>query len=309
MPPPPPPRPGKLSPPPPPWPRTVLRLRLERRVLRIFVTPSRCSVSATVSRRRSLGPGGAIRACIPRMPTAPAPISGPRSPRRVGVIRAWRLYGSRACVLSSSWAALKNVAANPSATPPPTTTSSRSSRLHSDATARPTRRPGALHDLVRRLGRRAPGDRLDRQARRLGLEAAAGAAAAAPAVGLDDDVADVAGVGRRPVEQLAVEHDAAADAGRHGQHAVVRRGPWPRPASPRPGPAPCRRGRRRRAWPVSSASRPRSGNSRHAGMLTGETVSQCRVIGPAEPTPTHADAHAVALGLRRAAARRCRRAP
>ena len=31
-------------------------------------------------------------------------------------------------------------------------------------------------------------------------------------------------------------------------------------------------------------------------MLTGETVSQLRVIGPAEPTPTHGDAHAVALG-------------
>ncbi len=32
----------------------------------------------------------------------------------------------------------------------------------------------ALHDLVGRLGRRATGDRLDRQPRRLGLEAARG---------------------------------------------------------------------------------------------------------------------------------------
>ena len=116
----------------------------------------------------------------------------------------------------------------------------------------------------------------------------AGAAPAAPAVGLDDDVADVAGVGRRPVEQLAVEDDPAADAGRHRQHAVVVVAPWPRPASPRRGPAPCRRGRRRRGAPVSSSSRARSGNSRHAGMLTGETVSQWRVIGPADPTPTQA---------------------
>ena len=44
-------------------------------------------------------------------------------------------------MLSSSWAALKNVAANPSATPPPMTTRSRSSVLHSDASPRPTSRP------------------------------------------------------------------------------------------------------------------------------------------------------------------------
>ena len=136
-------------------------------------------------------------------------------------MRAWRLYGRRACVLSSSWAALKNVAANPSATPPPTTTSSRSSRVHSDASAAADEPPGALHDLVRRLGRRAPViasmARPDASASRQ----PAGAAAAAAAVGLDDDVADVAGVGRRAVEQLAVEHDAAADAGRDRQHAVV----------------------------------------------------------------------------------------
>ena len=31
-----------------------------------------------------------------------------------------------------------------------------------------------------------------------------------------------------------------------------------------------------------------AGTRRHAGMFTGETVSQLRVIGPAEPTPTHA---------------------
>ena len=87
---------------------------------------------------------------------------------------------------------------------------------------RPADEPsGALHDLVRRFGRRAPGDRLDRQPGRLGLEAAARAASAAPAVGVDDEVADVAGVGRRAVEQLAVEDDAAADAGRHAHHAVV----------------------------------------------------------------------------------------
>ena len=42
-----------------------------------------------------------------------------------------------------------------------------------------------------------------------------GAAGARPAVGLDDHVADVAGVAVGAVEQPAVEHDPAADAGRH----------------------------------------------------------------------------------------------
>ena len=76
------------------------------------------------------------------------------------------------------------------------------------------------------------------------------------------------------VEQLAVEHDAAADAGRHRHHAVVVDAPWRRPASPRRAPAPCRRGRRRRGGRSARRRADRSGKSRHAGMLTGETVSQ-----------------------------------
>ena len=42
-------------------------------------------------------------------------------------------------------------------------------------------------------------------------------------VGLDDHVADVAGVAVGAVEQAAVEHDAAADAGRHDHPDVVAR--------------------------------------------------------------------------------------
>ena len=56
---------------------------------------------------------------------------------------------------------------------------------------------------------------------RLGLEAAAGPATASAAVGLDDHVPQVPGVGGGPVEQLAVEDDPPADAGRDRQHAVV----------------------------------------------------------------------------------------
>ena len=37
--------------------------------------------------------------------------------------------------------------------------------------------------------------------------------------------------------------------------------------------------------PVASASRARSGNSRHAGMLRGDTVSPPADIGPPQPTP------------------------
>ena len=61
-----------------------------------------------------------------------------------------------------------------------------------------------------------------RGARRLGLEAAAAPARAQAAVGLDDHVADVAGVAVGAVEQPAVEHDAAADAGRHDHGEEVR---------------------------------------------------------------------------------------
>ena len=71
--------------------------------------------------------------------------------------------------------------------------------------------PGALHDLVRRLGRRTPGDRLDRRTRRLGVEAATRPAQATATVRLDDRVADAAGVARRTVEQLTVQHDPALD--------------------------------------------------------------------------------------------------
>ncbi len=82
---------------------------------------------------------------------------------------------------------------------------------------------GALHDLVGRFGGRATGDRLDGPARRLGLEAPARPAPAPPTVGLDDHMADVPGVARGAVEQLAVQHDAATHPGRHHHRHEVRR--------------------------------------------------------------------------------------
>ena len=128
--------------------------------------------------------------------------------------------------------------------------------------------------------------RRDRAARRLCFEAAARAARALAPVGLDDDVADVAGVPLPAVEQAAVEHDAAADARRHDHADVVvlvaRRA---RPALAE---------RERLGVVVDDTGRPAvvaraapaTGTPRHAGMFSGDTVSPPRVIGPPQPTPT-----------------------
>ena len=104
-----------------------------------------------------------------------------------------------------------------------------------------------------------------------------------PAVGLDDHVADVAGVAVGAVEQPAVEHDAAADAGRHDHGEEVAHARARRRASPRRGRAPWRRCRRGRAARARSASRGRSGKPRQAGMLSGDTASPPRRHRPAAP--------------------------
>ena len=124
-------------------------------------------------------------------------------------------------MLSSSWAALKNVAANPRATPPPTTTSSRSSSVHSDATARPTSRPvRCMISYVGSVGERPV------MASIASPDASASRQPRAPQpqrrpLGSTMMWPTCPALLRRPVEQLAVEHDPAADARRHGQHAVV----------------------------------------------------------------------------------------
>ena len=79
------------------------------------------------------------------------------------------------------------------------------------------------------------------------------------------------------VEQPAVEHDAAADAGRHDHADVVAH------AARRAEPAFAERERlgvvvdEHRQARVRSASRARNGKSRHAGMLSGDTCSPPRV--------------------------------
>ena len=272
------------------------------------VRPARRVTPAAVRRRRSVrGTGGRVveqararervgggggggsgtpKRLTPRQPTAQAPTSGPLSPRRTGVIRAPRTKFSRLCSSISCWAALKNVAPKPSATEPPTTARSRSSRLQTEATAMPDHPAGAHHDVVARLGRRATGDLGDRRAAGLGLEAAPGATGAAPTVRLDDHVTDVAGVAGRTVEQLAVEHDAAADAGRHDHRQEV--GVALRRAEP-----PLGEGQRlgvEVAVHVDSRSprQPLAQRERAAttAMLSGDTALHVGPTGPAQPTPT-----------------------
>ena len=80
----------------------------------------------------------------------------------------------------------------------------------------------ALHDLVGGLGGRAAGDRLDGSARCLGFETSARPARTSAPVGFDDDVADVSGVARGAVEQLAVQDDTTADSGGHHHRKEVR---------------------------------------------------------------------------------------
>ncbi len=80
---------------------------------------------------------------------------------------------------------------------------------------------GALHDLVGRFGQWSTGDRLDRRARRLRVEAPLRPAHAAAAAGFDDDVPDLAGIPGRAVEQVAVEDQTARHRSRHRDRAEV----------------------------------------------------------------------------------------
>ena len=173
--------------------------------------------------------GSESRSTTVRRATAAAPTRGPSAPRPAGTMRAPRAKLMRARRSSSAWAAAKNTSPKPSATEPATTARPRSSSTQTSATARPTRRPVRSRTASGASAGGLPGDRRDGETRRLGLEAAAAPARARATFGLDDEVADVAGVAVGAVEQPAVEHDAAADAG------AAR--PWRgSPSSPRAAP-------------------------------------------------------------------------
>ena len=133
---------------------------------------------------------------------------------------------------------------------------------------------------------------------RLGLEAALRAAGARAPVGLDDDVADVAGVAVVAVEEPAVEDDAAADAGRHDHREVVALALARRRASPRRGRAPWRRCRRGRAGRARPTSRARSGKPAPAGDVERRHRLAARVIGPPHPTPQATSSPRAHLGDR-----------
>ena len=121
--------------------------------------------------------------------------------------------------------------------------SERSSRLTTEATARPTRAP--VRCTTSAGARRPPArDGSDGRPRRLGLQTAPRAARARTTVGHHHHVPDVAGVAETAVEQPAVEHDAAAHPGRDHHGEIVADAARPRRPSPRPEPAPWRRCRR-----------------------------------------------------------------
>src|SRR5205085_5944847 len=75
----------------------------------------------------------------------------------------------------------------------------------------PHEHAGASHRRRVGLGRRTTGNGGDGRTRRLSLKTATRATHTQTAFRLDDDVADVAGVAGSPVEETAVEHDAAPD--------------------------------------------------------------------------------------------------
>ncbi len=108
--------------------------------------------------------------------------------------------------------------------------SRRSSNGITDDSARPSRIPDrSIVSLDASFGD-FPVTRLDRRSGYLRFEAPATAACARPPVGFDDDVADVAGVAGRAVEQATVDDDPPADSRRHDHADVIglpRRGPEP----------------------------------------------------------------------------------
>ena len=131
-----------------------------------------------------------------------------------------------------------------------------------DATARPTSVPRALD----RLRRRGLGGGRPVIAAIAVPDASASRQPRAPqphgaAVGLDDHVADVAGVAVGAVEQPAVEDDAAADAGRHDHREVVAHAGARRRSTLRRARAPWRRCRPR-GRPVCACEPARAAGSR-----------------------------------------------
>ena len=180
-----------------------------------------------------------------RRPRAAAPISGPVRTQTArddpgGPARSRAATGSR----SPPERRRRRPAPKPSATEPATTASWTSRRLATEATRPANQRPGPAAYRVGGLGGGVAGHRLDRPARRLGLEAAPATTYARPALRLDHQVPDVPGIAPRAVEESAVDYDASAHPGRNHHGHVVGRTPGRTPTIPRPGPGPWRRCRR-----------------------------------------------------------------
>ena len=220
------------------------------------------------------------------------PTSGPSAPRppgtTVGAVRGTRAArGGRA----RPGPRRRTASPKPSATEPATTASRRSSSAATDAT-----RPA---DAAARRARSSPAT--PARGGRPVIAAIAGARRLAPRGSRGRRTTHGRPSGStmtwpmwpalpsRAVEQPAVEHDAAADAGRHDHRRGSRARPRAAPRQPSPSASALASlsTHDRQAGALARARR-RSGKSRHCGMLAARPSSPPGVIGPPQPTP-HAD--------------------
>ncbi len=192
-----------------------------------------------------------------------------------------------------------------SATPPPSTTTSGSTVCASRATA-PARCPATSSSTAaasgsprstaasrvdaaveRAVGGRPPGG--DRRSRRHGLEAAALAALAQRTVGVDRQVADLAGGAVGATADVAVEQQPGGQAGADAQVGQVRPAARAPPRRrPRRGSRRCRPRRGRRS--ARRGARPAARGCRRAPRFTAwRTVPAPRSTRPGTPSPTVAN--------------------
>ena len=186
-------------------------------------------------------------------------------------------------------------------------------QLAGRAGCRPTPPPArpacrcARRSLAGAALRRPAGHGLDGRPRRVGLEAAAAAAHARPAVGLDDDVADVAGVAdapssSRPSRTMPPPTPVATTMPM--KSSTPDRAPAPALGR---APGPWRRCRRRSAAAVSSASSAASGNRRPRRDVKRRHRARRRDHRPAATRRHRPPASAGAAATTRRISRRQRR--
>ena len=158
-------------------------------------------------------------------------MSGPSSPSPAGTMRAERANSIRGRSVSSCWGSVEEIVSV-----------AEGDGAGDDREPQVEQRgPAARHRRGRRGDRRVPsaiGAAGVPVRAAIAVPLASGsrqprAPGTGATIGLDDDVADVAGVAVFTVEEAAVQHDAAADAGGHPREVVPATRAAPRQPSPR----------------------------------------------------------------------------